>query len=67
MVDALLATSLPVAKVNTKQARQFARACGQLSKTDSMDAFILADYGRHMETRLFEGKKQRHYTNGTKD
>lgn len=49
---ALLAVGLPVAKVNAKQVRQFARACGQLSKTDKIDAFILADYGRRLETRL---------------
>lgn len=49
---ALLATGRPVAKVNAKQVRQFARACGQLSKTDKIDAFILADYGRRLETRL---------------
>lgn len=52
VVDALLAASLPVAKVNAKQVRQFARACGQLSKTDRLDAFVLADYGRRMETKV---------------
>lgn len=52
VVEALQAARLPVAKVNAKQVRQFARACGQLSKTDRIDAFILADYGRRMETRL---------------
>ena len=56
VVDTFLAASLPVAKVNAKQVRQFARACGQLSKTDSIDAFILADYGRRMETRLLKAK-----------
>ena len=52
VVDALLAARLPVAKVNAKQVRQFARACGQLSKTDRIDAFVLADYGRRMETTV---------------
>ena len=52
VVDALLAAHLPVAKVNAKQVRQFARACGQLSKTDRIDAFVLADYGRRMETTV---------------
>jgi len=51
---ALLAARRPVAKVNAKQIRQFARACGQLSKTDRIDAFILADYGRRLETRPLE-------------
>ena len=52
VLDALQAAGLPVARVNAKQIRQFARAGGQLSKTDRIDAFILADYGRRMETRL---------------
>ncbi|SDU47688.1 IS110 family transposase [Stappia sp. ES.058] len=50
----LLAARMPVAKINAKQVRQFARACGQLSKTDRIDAFILADYGRRLETRLLD-------------
>ena len=52
VVDALLAAHLPVAKVNAKQVRQFARACGQLSKTDRIDAFVLADNGRRMESKV---------------
>jgi transposase len=52
VVDALLAAHLPIAKVDAKQVRQFARACGQLSKTDRIDAFVLADYGRRMETKV---------------
>ncbi len=52
VVTALQTERLPVAKVNAKQIRQFARACGQLSKTDRIDAFILADYARRMETRI---------------
>lgn len=51
-VMALQAAGLAVAKVNARQVRQFARACGQLSKTDSIDAFVLADYGRRMQTRI---------------
>lgn len=52
VVVALQGARLPLAKVNAKQIRQFARACGQLSKTDRIDAFILADYGRRMQTRI---------------
>lgn len=52
VVDALLAAHLPVAKVNARQVRQFARACGQLSKTDRIDAFVLADYAKRMETKV---------------
>ena len=52
VVDALLTAQLPVARINAKQIRQFARACGQLSKTDRIDAFVLADYARRMETKV---------------
>lgn len=41
-----------VVAINVKQARQFAKACGQLSKTDKVDAFILADFARRTETRI---------------
>jgi transposase len=52
VVEALLSARLPVARVNAKHIRQFARACGQLSKTDRIDAFVLADYARRMETKV---------------
>lgn len=52
VVKALLAAQFPVAKINAKQIRQFARACGLLSKTDRIDAFVLADYGQRMDTRI---------------
>lgn len=40
---ALQAAGLPVAVVNPKQARDFARSMGQLAKTDRIDAAMLAD------------------------
>lgn len=52
VLEALLSAGIPVARVNARQVRQFAGACGQLSKTDRIDAYILADYGRRMETKL---------------
>jgi transposase len=52
VAEALLAAHLPVARINAKQVRQFARACGRLSKTDRIDAFVLADYARRMETKV---------------
>jgi transposase len=52
VVTALQAAGLPVAKVNAKQIRQFARAGGQLSKTNRIDAFVLADYARRMDTKV---------------
>jgi transposase len=43
-VAALAAAGLPVAVVNPRQARDFARAVGRLAKTDRLDAAILAHF-----------------------
>jgi transposase len=40
---ALQATGLPVAVVNPKQARDFAKGIGRLAKTDRIDAQVLAE------------------------
>ena len=40
---ALQAAGLPVAVVNPKQARDFAKAMGRLAKTDRIDARMLAE------------------------
>lgn len=45
LVIALQAASLPVALVNPRQIRDFARATGQLAKTDALDARIIARFG----------------------
>jgi transposase len=41
---ALVAAGLPVAVVNPRQVRDFARAIGQLAKTDALDAQVLARF-----------------------
>lgn len=41
-VGALLAAGLPVVVVNPRQVRDFARATGELAKTDRLDAAVLA-------------------------
>jgi transposase len=41
---ALAAGGLPVAVVNPRQVRDFARAIGQLAKTDALDAQVLARF-----------------------
>lgn len=41
---ALTAAAIPVAVVNPRQARDFARATGRLAKTDRIDAAILAHF-----------------------
>ena len=41
---ALATAGLPVAMVNPRQVRDFARATGRLAKTDALDAQILAQF-----------------------
>jgi transposase len=45
VVAALARAGLPVVIVNPRQVREFARATGQLAKTDKIDALILALFG----------------------
>ena len=42
VLGAMLAAGLPAVAVNPRQARDFAKATGQLAKTDSLDARVLA-------------------------
>ena len=44
VVAALAATQLPVAVVNPRQVRDFAKATGRLAKTDQLDAASLAHF-----------------------
>ena len=44
LVAALAAASLPVAVVNPRQVRDFAKSTGQLAKTDRLDAQVLAHF-----------------------
>ena len=44
LAAALAAAGLPVAVVNPRQARDFARATGRLAKTDRIDAEVLARF-----------------------
>jgi len=44
LVRALVAAELPVAVANPRQVRDFAKATGQLAKTDVLDAQILARF-----------------------
>ncbi|WP_115560718.1 IS110 family transposase [Xanthomonas arboricola] len=41
-LESLYAAGMPVARVNSRQARDFAKATGQLAKTDRLDARVLA-------------------------
>jgi transposase len=42
----LMVAGLPVVVVNPRQVRDYAKATGQLAKTDRIDALVLADFGR---------------------
>jgi transposase len=44
LVAALVVAGLPVAVVNPRQVRDFARAVGRLAKTDAIDAEVLARF-----------------------
>ena len=46
VVTALTLAGLPVAVVNPRQVRDFARATGRLAKTDRVDAATLARFGQ---------------------
>jgi transposase len=45
LAAALVAAEVPVQVVNPRQARDFAKATGQLAKTDRLDALVLARFG----------------------
>jgi transposase len=48
----LSAASLPVVVVNPRQVRDFAKACGMLAKTDSLDARIIARFGQAVKPEI---------------
>ncbi len=48
-VAALAAAQLPVVVVNPRQVRDFAKATGQLAKTDRLDAHMLARFGERVQ------------------
>ena len=49
LLSALQAAQLPVAVVNPRRIRDFARATGRTAKTDKLDARIIALYGATLE------------------
>lgn len=44
VLDTLFLASLPVSRANPRQIRDFAKALGQLAKTDRLDARVLAQF-----------------------
>lgn len=51
VVEACVARSLPVIIVQPIKVRQFARADGLMAKTDKIDAFLIARFGKVMDLR----------------
>jgi len=52
LVRALVDATLPVVVVNPRQVRDFAKATGQLAKTDALDAQVLARFAQAVRPAL---------------
>jgi transposase len=52
VVGALSAARVPVVVVNARQVRDFAKATGQLAKTDAIDAHGLADFAARVQPEI---------------
>jgi transposase len=48
----LASTGFPVAVINPRQARDFAKATGQLAKTDQVDAAMLAEFAKAIRPQV---------------
>jgi transposase len=61
LVASLLAAHLPVVVINPRQVRDFAKATGQLAKTDAVDAAVLAHFAEAVrpEVRAFPDEATR--------
>ena len=58
LLRALQAVGLPVVLINPRQVRDFAKALGQLAKTDRLDARVLAHFAAAVEPPLRPIKAQ---------
>lgn len=54
VLDALHAAGLPMVRANARQVRDFARATGQLAKTDRLDAAVLAHIAQVLTLPLYQ-------------
>ena len=48
----LVSERLPVAVVNPRQVRDFAKACGILAKTDNIDALVIAKFAKAIKPEI---------------
>jgi transposase len=58
MVATLVTGEVPVAVVNPRQARDFAKAMGVLAKTDRVDAVVLAQFAQRMRPAVRAPKSE---------
>lgn len=54
LASALVAAGLPVAVVNPRQVRDYAKATGRLAKTDRIDALVLAGFAKAIRPQVRE-------------
>lgn len=54
VLDALHAAGLPMVRLNPRQARDFAKATGQLAKTDAIDARVLAQMAAVLDLTRYQ-------------
>lgn len=54
VLDALHAAGLPMVRANARQVRDFARATGQLAKTDRLDAAVLAHIAQVLDLPVYQ-------------
>lgn len=55
-LDALHTAGLPVVRMNPRQVRDFAKATGQLAKTDRLDAAVIARMAHALDLPRYEPK-----------
>jgi transposase len=58
VVAALRVAGLPIAVVNARQVRDFAKATGRLAKTDKLDALVLAHFAKAVRPAVREGRTE---------
>lgn len=58
VVASLRVAGLPIAVVNARQVRDFAKATGRLAKTDRLDALVLGHFAQAVRPVVREGKTE---------
>lgn len=56
LLELACAAGIPIALVNPRQVRDFAKALGRLAKTDRIDSRVLAQYGEALRPAYYQPK-----------